>query len=300
MLIFHHLFIGLMIGAILAVLFSNKWAMIYGGIGGVIPDIIDKPLGQILLADTLNFGRIYAHTLLFAAVLIILGAVIWYKNRKMILLLCIGTAVFVHQLSDIMWTTPINWFWPFFGSFPHFDYIYLPIEDGGLSYLYMASWILAVIAGAVVIFIFSRDLDQSRRGASQIKKILIVIGAILLAKYLIWDMLLTGPWADFFGTMYFEELLSISEWTYGIISLILILLLLDYPLHFSKKMKRLTILACGTGALIMSLLLLIGFGLGFPIDIIYDETFEKVLACAGLFAGGIILLSLEERLLHLI
>lgn len=40
----------------------------YGAIllGPVLPDLIDKPIGEILLADSLSNGRLVAHTLLFA------------------------------------------------------------------------------------------------------------------------------------------------------------------------------------------------------------------------------------------
>ncbi|HJJ29437.1 MAG TPA: metal-dependent hydrolase [Methanocorpusculum sp.] len=307
MLIFHHLFIGLMIGAILAVLFSNKWAMIYGGIGGVIPDIIDKPLGQILLADTLNFGRIYAHTLLFAAVLIILGAVIWYKYRQRILLFCLGIGVLLHQFSDTMWTAPINWFWPFLGPFPPSTDIYPPIPEGYLPYLYLASWILAVIAGAAAISILYRHLGHSLTSGAKVKRVLTAVGmiligtgTILMVKYLIWDLFLTGPWADYFGTMYLHELLSISEWIYGMISIILILVIIGYPVKLPKKIKKLAIKICGFGAVIMSFLLLIGIGLGSPVDFVYDEMGWKILACAGFFVGGAVLLFMEKRLLHLI
>ncbi len=76
MLIFHHLFLGLIVGIILAVLLSNKSAVLYGGIGAILPDLLNKPLGQILLVDTLNYGRIYAHTLILAVIMIILGLAI--------------------------------------------------------------------------------------------------------------------------------------------------------------------------------------------------------------------------------
>ena len=33
--------------------------------GSLLPDIIDKPVGRLLLRDTLNNGRIFSHTLLF-------------------------------------------------------------------------------------------------------------------------------------------------------------------------------------------------------------------------------------------
>ena len=303
MLIFHHLFLGLIAGIILAVLLSNKWAVLYGGIGAILPDLLDKPLGQILLADSINYGRIYAHTLTLAVILIIIGLLIWYKNRKRILLLCIGAGVLIHQLGDAMWEAPMNWFWPFLGPFPPSSEIYPPIPEGYLPYLYLASWILAVIAGAAVITVLHRHLGHYLAGGTRGKRILtgtgmVLTGAgtILLIKYLIWDLFLTGPWANYFGTMYLHELLSISEWIYGITSLILILLILDYPLRFSQTTKKRIIRICGAGIVGVSLLLMLSIGLGFPADEVYGETIWRILAAAGLFCGGIVLLFLGNRL----
>ena len=303
MLIFHHLFLGLIAGIILAVLLSNKWAVLYGGIGAILPDLLDKPLGQILLVDTLNYGRIYAHTLTLAVILIILGVLIWYKNRKRIFLLCIGAGVLIHQLGDAMWNAPVNWFWPFLGPFPPSSEVYPPIPEGYLPYLYLASWILAVIIGAAVIAVLYRHLGpylmsgtKGRRILTGIGMILAGTGTIFLIKYLIWDMFLTGPWANYFGTMYLHELLSISEWIYGLASLILILLILDYPVRFSKTTKKHVISICGAGVVGVFLLLLLCIGLGVPADEVYGETIWRFWAAAGLFFGGIVLLFLGNRL----
>ena len=303
MLIFYHLFIGLIAGIFLAVLLSNKKAILYGGIGGIFPDLIDKPLGQILLADTLNWGRIYAHTLILAVIMLIIGLTIWTQNRERILLLCIGAGVLIHQLGDAMWNAPVNWFWPFLGPFPPSSEIYPQIPEGYLPCLYLASWILAVIAGAAVISILYRHLDTYLTSGTKGRRILIGTGmilagagTILLIKYLIWDTFLTGPWANYFGTMYLHELLSISEWIYGLVSLILIMLLLDYPLHFFETTKKHIIKICGTGVVIISLCMALLISLGIPVDAVYGEMIWRIWAVSGLFAGGIVLLFLGDRL----
>ena len=303
MLILHHLFIGLIAGIVLAVLFSNKRAVFYAAFGAILPDLFDKPLGQILLSETVNWGRIYAHTLIIAAILIVSGLILLHTNRKRILLLCMGAGVLAHQLGDAMWEAPVNWFWPFLGPFPPSSEIYPPIPDGYLPYLYLASWILAVIAGTAVMTVLYRHLGKYLTGGNRGMRILtgtgIVLagaGTILLVKYLIWDMCLTGPWANYFGTMYLHELLSISEWTYGLASLVLILLFLDYPVRFAETTKKRIIRVCGAGVVIMSLLLLILTGLGFSIDAVYSELIWRFLAAAGLFAGGIVLLYFGNRI----
>ena len=302
MLIFYHLFIGLIAGIFLAVLLSNKKAILYGGIGGILPDLIDKPLGQILLADTLNWGRIYAHTLILAVIMLIIGLTIWTQNRERILLLCIGAGVLIHQLGDAMWNAPVNWFWPFLGPFPPSSEIYPHIPEGYLPCLYLASWILAVIAGAAVISILYRHLDTYLTSGTKGRRILIGAGmilagagTILLIKYLIWDTFLTGPWANYFGTMYLHELLSISEWIYGLVSLILIMLLLDYPLHFFETTKKHIIKICGAGLVIISLCMALLISLGIPVDAVYGEMIWRIWAVTGLFAGGVVLLFLGNR-----
>lgn len=37
-------------------------------LASMLPDIIDKPLGQVFLKDTFNYGRIYGHTLVFVLI----------------------------------------------------------------------------------------------------------------------------------------------------------------------------------------------------------------------------------------
>ena len=52
-------------------------------IGSLLPDIIDKPLGMIILRDSLANGRIFAHTLLFLVVLTICGTYLWTSRRQL-------------------------------------------------------------------------------------------------------------------------------------------------------------------------------------------------------------------------
>ncbi|MCD6383506.1 MAG: metal-dependent hydrolase [Thermoplasmata archaeon] len=76
----------------------------------MLPDIIDKPIGHLLL-HSLNNGRIFAHTLLFLTLLLILG-VRWEAFRW----LALGVAI--HDALDLMFLAPTTFFWPIFGPFP--------------------------------------------------------------------------------------------------------------------------------------------------------------------------------------
>ena len=82
-------------------------------LGALLPDLIDKPLGHILLPG--NNGRIIAHTLLFSALLLLIGLA-W----KSALPLSLGVSM--HQLLDSMYLSPESSLWPILGPFPSTDF----------------------------------------------------------------------------------------------------------------------------------------------------------------------------------
>jgi inner membrane protein len=83
-------------------------------IGSLLPDIIDKPLGQWLLRDAISNGRIFCHTLLFL-ILLTLGGLYLYLNRHHTWLLVISFGTFTHLVFDQMWLSPHTLFWPLYG-----------------------------------------------------------------------------------------------------------------------------------------------------------------------------------------
>lgn len=86
-------------------------------IGALLPDLIDKPLGRIILADTIGSGRIFAHTLLFGLLLILAGYYLYNKGKPELLI--IAGASFCHLLEDQVWNKPVVFLWPLFGwEFP--------------------------------------------------------------------------------------------------------------------------------------------------------------------------------------
>jgi len=83
-------------------------------IGSVLPDIIDKPAGQILFLDYFNSGRIFSHTLLFTVFIALAGLYLnrrWHKNW----LLVISFGSFMHLVLDEMWLSPATLLWPVHG-----------------------------------------------------------------------------------------------------------------------------------------------------------------------------------------
>jgi len=82
--------------------------------GSLIPDIIDKPVGQFFFRDTFSNGRIFCHTLLFL-ILITLGGLYLYYTRKKKWLLILSFGCLTHLILDAMWLNPKTLFWPLYG-----------------------------------------------------------------------------------------------------------------------------------------------------------------------------------------
>jgi len=83
-------------------------------IGSLLPDIIDKPVGQLLFRETLSNGRIFSHTILFLALIAAAGLYLHQRRHKSwLLVLSFGTLT--HLILDQMWRIPQTLFWPLFG-----------------------------------------------------------------------------------------------------------------------------------------------------------------------------------------
>ena len=93
-------------------------------VGSLLPDIIDKPVGQYLFQETFSNGRIFCHTLIFV---ILIAASGWYLYRcyHRTWLLALASGTLSHLLLDRMWETPKTLLWPLFGlSFQRIDLTY--------------------------------------------------------------------------------------------------------------------------------------------------------------------------------
>jgi membrane-bound metal-dependent hydrolase YbcI (DUF457 family) len=82
-------------------------------LGSMLPDIIDKPLGQ-LLYGTPAMGRTISHTLLF---LLFISALALYLRDARVASLSGG--ILTHLALDFMWNSPVILLWPLLGPFPH-------------------------------------------------------------------------------------------------------------------------------------------------------------------------------------
>lgn len=87
-------------------------------VSAVLPDLIDKPVGVFLLRNVFHNSRIFAHTLLFSLVLLIIGF-IRIKKKKKNTVLIVGFGCLIHLILDSMWNYIGILFWPLYGlKFP--------------------------------------------------------------------------------------------------------------------------------------------------------------------------------------
>ncbi|GAH30952.1 unnamed protein product, partial [marine sediment metagenome] len=72
-------------------------------LGAILPDLIDKPIGRILLGESVANGRLFGHTLLFVLILITIGFFCKYHRDGVF---CLAFATFMHLCEDKMWEMP--------------------------------------------------------------------------------------------------------------------------------------------------------------------------------------------------
>jgi len=84
-------------------------------LGAVLPDLIDLPIGTLLLAERYSTGELWGHSLLAASVYMTVVLVVTRRGRRRRAFMAVGVAWLFHLLLDGMWANPEVFFWPFFG-----------------------------------------------------------------------------------------------------------------------------------------------------------------------------------------
>lgn len=100
-------------------------------LGAILPDLIDKPIGRVFFVDQFENSRLFAHTFLFAIVLLLaiqLGTRGDVARRWFVL----PIAVLIHLALDGMWNEPVTLFWPLFG----FEFPKAPVDSYWLEVLF--------------------------------------------------------------------------------------------------------------------------------------------------------------------
>ena len=70
-------------------------------VGALLPDLIDKPLGEIILASTFSTGRMIGHTILLSFTLLYIGLFV-YERKGDIRIISLATGSFFHLMEDQM------------------------------------------------------------------------------------------------------------------------------------------------------------------------------------------------------
>lgn len=86
--------------------------------GGLVPDLVDKPLAWFLFRGYFDDSHLYGHTVLFAFTLIVLGAVLARRGEMRLLVLGIGALM--HLPVDPVARNASTLLWPLLGL--GFDY----------------------------------------------------------------------------------------------------------------------------------------------------------------------------------
>jgi hypothetical protein len=137
-------------------------------LGSMLPDIIDKPVGQSFFRETFSNGRIFCHTLLFLILITMAGLYLQrYRSKTWLLALSFGT--FTHLVFDEMWRAPRTLLWPIYGF--TFDKIDLTGWAGNMLHALLRdpeTWITELV-GAAMLFWFAALLLRRRKAFAFIK-----------------------------------------------------------------------------------------------------------------------------------
>jgi hypothetical protein len=149
MLIMCHLFVGLILGLMLSVRLGDRRLALFTAFGALLPDIIDKSLGHLLLAGTVDSGRIYAHGIVVLLSVLLIG-IIYLQQSRMWSGIALALGILSHQMLDTMWDAPVNWWYPFLGPYAsdyypdYFEHAFW-MEIGSVSeWVFFASSMLVV------------------------------------------------------------------------------------------------------------------------------------------------------------
>ena len=145
-------------------------------LGAILPDLIDKPIGRILLGESVANGRLFGHTLLFVLMLVMIGFFFKLKNHRNEIF-CLSFAAFMHLCEDRMWEIPATLLYPLYGfGFPKgavigenwYDYFLLVFNGSytpSLSYVFVSEIMGVVILcglSVLTLFLFAKNFFASK------------------------------------------------------------------------------------------------------------------------------------------
>ncbi len=84
-------------------------------LGAILPDLIDLPIGTVLLADRYSRGELWFHSLLLPTIYMAVVLVVTRRGRLRRAWMALGVGWLLHLLLDGMWIDQEVFLWPFFG-----------------------------------------------------------------------------------------------------------------------------------------------------------------------------------------
>lgn len=128
-------------------------------VGALLPDLIDKPLGRVLNVGGYESGKLWGHSLVFSAVLMVVILVVTKRGtpyRRIWFPLAVGSLF--HLVLDGMWTKSETFLWPFLRG----EFTEAPPGDLGTALAdgFTNPW---VVAGEVVGLIYLLWLWRAAR-----------------------------------------------------------------------------------------------------------------------------------------
>jgi hypothetical protein len=180
MYFFFHLVTGIILGLLIGDILDDRRWILPCAMGAILPDLIDKPVGYILFPTTIGYGRIFAHTLFVAILVLALGIVIWKMLHNPVVL-GLGIGILSHQILDQMWRQPVNWYYPLFGPFKGEtmkDYFFVMfLQELNNPY----EWCLALLLGAgLAAIIWRHKLSPVITKNRSLVSAIIAVSALLL------------------------------------------------------------------------------------------------------------------------
>lgn len=96
-------------------------------LGAILPDLIDMPVGTLVLADRYSTGELWFHSLIVPTIYIMIVLLATRRGRRRRAWMALGVGWLFHLLLDGMWISQDVFLWPFFGDIPPGDAPYWPL-----------------------------------------------------------------------------------------------------------------------------------------------------------------------------
>jgi inner membrane protein len=84
-------------------------------LGAILPDLLDLPVGTMILADRYSTGELWAHSLILPTIYMIVVLLSTRRGRQRRAWMAVGVGWLFHLLLDGMWADQNVFLWPFFG-----------------------------------------------------------------------------------------------------------------------------------------------------------------------------------------